>query len=185
MVLFDADFLSILFHPDARVPNDPKTNSPVTHGKERISYLVKSLTETKEKIIIPTPALSEFLVLAGDKASEYVTAISKAAVFRVVAFDEKAAIEVAVGISKAKSSGDKKSGSKSDWTKIKFDRQIVAIGQVEGVQRIYSADSDVRNLGELVGIEVLHIADLPLPPPKTPALPLQDRQGNPIDLPDD
>ena len=64
MVLFDATALSLLLHPGAKPPND-STGNPVSRARERIELLVQTLDEKKAKIIIPTPALAELLVIAG------------------------------------------------------------------------------------------------------------------------
>jgi hypothetical protein len=71
MVVFDATTLLYLFDPEAKAPTDPETGSPVTRVKERIEFLVSELEKRREKIIVPTPALSELLVRAGDAGPEY------------------------------------------------------------------------------------------------------------------
>jgi hypothetical protein len=65
MVSVDAGILSLLLHPTARPPLDPATGKPVEKAQERIEQLVDDLETAKERIIVPAPALSEFLVLAG------------------------------------------------------------------------------------------------------------------------
>jgi len=65
--------------------------------------------------------------------------------------------------------GDKKEGS-LNWSKVKFDRQIVAIARVEGAERIYSNDDDIKRLGASDSIEVMMLDDLELPPAATPDL---------------
>jgi hypothetical protein len=49
---------------------------------------------------------------------------------------------------------------------VKYDRQIVAVAKVCGATTIYSDDKDVRTLAKTVKIEVIGLADLPLPPDK-------------------
>ena len=61
MVVFDATFLSHLLYPESRPPLNPSTKQPVARAKERIEYLIETLWEAKQKIVIPTPALSELL----------------------------------------------------------------------------------------------------------------------------
>ena len=51
---------------------------------------------------------------------------------------------------------------------MKFDRQIVAIARVEGAERIYANDDDIKRLGASDGIEVTTLDDLELPPASTP-----------------
>ena len=49
-------------------------------------------------------------------------------------------------------------------TKIKFDRQIVAIAKVEGATAVYSDDKNVVAYAREAGLEGYRLADLPEPP---------------------
>src|SRR6266446_3919177 len=108
MVAFDTSFLSLLLYPDAKPPLDPSTNKPVERAKERIEHLVESLEKAKEKIIIPTPALSEFLVLAAEAGPDYLAEINISSVFEVADFDTRAAVELAASIKRSKAQRNKK-----------------------------------------------------------------------------
>ena len=164
MVVFDATILIALLHPDVAVPRHPETNEPIPAFRERIEHLVNSLEKTEEKIIVPTPALSEILVRAGAAAPEYLRRINLASVFRPASFDELCAVEVAEITKEALDSGDKRSGHDGTWAKIKYDRQIVAIAKVNNASILYSDDREIYKLGPKVGLTVIRIADLPLPP---------------------
>ena len=50
------------------------------------------------------------------------------------------------------------------WAKLKFDRQIVAIAKVCGATKIYSHDRGLETVAARVGICVIQLQDLPLPP---------------------
>ncbi len=127
-------------------------------------FLVQELERAKTKIIVPTPALSEVLVRAGPAASQQIIEqLNKHAVFRIEPFDTRAAIEVAAMTRNAIDSGNKKGNTAATWTKIKYDRQIVAIAKVCGATAIYSDDRDIRNIAKLVNIKVIGLADLPVP----------------------
>ena len=165
MVLFDATALSLLLHPGAKPPNDAKGN-PVERAPERIENLVRTLEEEKAKIIIPTPAPSELLVVAGPEGAKYLTENNGRSCFKVSDFDQRAAVEAAVQIRSALKQGDKRQGVNATWAKVKFDRQIVAIAKVEGVQKIYSDDADVQKYGKALRNEVKRVDSLPLPPPQ-------------------
>lgn len=65
MVGFDASFISLLLHPNARAPHDPKTKVPVHRAKEKIAYLIDTLEKAKIKVLIPTPALRGVGTCAG------------------------------------------------------------------------------------------------------------------------
>ena len=146
-------------HPDAK----PRLN--VERAKERVEYLLRQLEEQNERIILPAPAFAEFLILAAIDAPRYVAMIRENSAFRIEPFDERAAIELADMELAAKTLGNKRGlAVSSEWQKVKFDRQIVAIAKVHGVSRLYSDDSDVKLHGESHGLEVLAVADLPLPP---------------------
>ena len=163
MVVFDAGFLLLLLRPGVPAPNDPATGQPVTRAKARIERLIGELDRRKEKIIVPTPALAELLVRAGSAGPAYRAQLSGSGNFKVVAFDERAAIEVAAALHDAISSGDRRSGAGSPWAKVKFDWQIVAIGKVEGASIIYTTDGDVVSYARRSAIPVVQLHELPLP----------------------
>ncbi len=157
MVVFDASILMFLLneHAPASVPR----------ARDRVEYLIDQLSEAGEKIVIPTPALSECLVHAGPAGPEYLAIISKQSCFRVASFDERGAVEAAARTFHARTRGQRKGGNpEASKTKIKFDRQIVAIATVEGARAVYSDDSDVRGYAIEAGMEAFSLSDLPLPP---------------------
>jgi predicted nucleic acid-binding protein len=157
MVVFDASILLFLF--------DENTPSSVPRAREHVEYLIDQLSEAGEKIVIPTPALSECLVHAGPAGPEYLTVIGKQSCFRVASFDERAAVEAAVRTFHARQRGQRKGGNPEvSKSKIKFDRQIVAVATVEGATAVYSDDSDVRGYAIEAGMEAYQLSDLPLPP---------------------
>ncbi len=165
MVGFDASFISLLLHPNARPPHDPKTKAPVLRAKEKIAYLIDTLEKAKIKILIPTPALSEVLALALDRASDYLAVMHATYNFEIAAFDEMAAVEAAVSTAAAKQRGNKRGDAGGTWAKVKFDRQIIAIAKVRGVDKIYSNDEDIVKFAKIEKIDVLGVWDLPDPPP--------------------
>jgi len=139
-----------------------------------MEYLVATLTRQKEKIIVPTPALSELLVRAGEAGPEYLQILNGTAAFKATDFDQRAAVGVAAATREALEAGDKRGGSDSTWAKVKFDRQIVAIARVEGASVIYSDDEDIAKFSRDLGLTVIPVRDLPLPPEDAQrALPLE------------
>ncbi len=165
MVVFDATMLSILFSDHASTPLDPETRQPVDRVKDRVRLLIDSLDSRTEKILVPTPALSEFLALADSSAPEFLSEINKSSVFKIASFGLRAAVEAAVAYrTDLKRSGDKRAGSRSPWQKVKVDRQVVAIALVEGAHTIFSDDGDLKKLTAHSSIQVRGVADLPLPP---------------------
>ena len=157
-VAFDSVILGAYLHLDAAYP------TPVDRVPERLKHLIETLEAAKATIIIPTPTLSEFLVLAASDTAAYVEELVNSALFVVEPFDLKAAIEAAESQRRAIDAGSKKSGATGPWQKVKVDRQIVAIAKVHSVDELYSDDDDVRRLAEADGVPVRGVADLPLPP---------------------
>ena len=171
MVLFDCDFLCFLCHDNPGVVLSPTTRKPVEKAPEKIKNLLNHLEAKRKKIIIPTPALSEFLCITANNAHEILDVLTNTYGFELAAFDTMAAVEAAIATSSAVAKGAKKGGSKSTWAKVKFDRQIIAIAKTRGVSTIYSNDDDVRRYAKKDGMEVIPLWSLPEPPPDQPLLP--------------
>ena len=167
MVVFDTSILLLVLDAKARAPQDPATGQPVARAAERIEYLIETLAADKQQIVIPTPVLSEVLVHAGTAMNAYLDALNGQSVFRIVPFDQKAAIEAALALRDAISRGGHRvDASKPDATrtKIKFDRQIVAIAKAEGAHSVYADDEDVHQYAKLSGLQAYRTVDLDLPP---------------------
>lgn len=167
MVVFDSSVLLLVLDPNAKAPIDPDTGTAVEKAAERIEYLIETLAADKEKIVIPTPVLSEVLVHSGDALQPYLDILNGQATFRIVPFDQKAAIEAALAMSDAiRRGGHRIDAANPDATKtkIKFDRQIVAIAKAEGAHTVYSDDDDVHNYATRAGLNAYRTADLDLPP---------------------
>ena len=165
-VMFDSVMLSMFLDPKAKPPK------PIDRPKARVEFLVQTLSEANGKILIPTPALSEFLTMPD--AERYLPDLENSDVFEVVPFDKAAAIENAAQARKAIAEGDKKSGAQGPYQKVKVDRQIVAIAKFHQVDCIYSDDADVMKLGQAVNLPVVGLESLPIPPEEAGMLPLED-----------
>ena len=151
-VVFDASFLVPMLDP--QVKGGDKVDV-------RIGLLLKALEKDKAKIIIPTPALSEVLIGAGNAAPQYLAILSKSARFKIVPFGERAAVEAAEAHRQAISANDKREGAPSK-AKLKFDRQIIAIAKVERATIIFSNDGDIERYARADGIKVINLEQLPL-----------------------
>lgn len=161
IVAFDASTLIYMFDDQAAAPTDPSSGKLVERCRDRIEYLIETLAKAKAKIIIPTPALAEVLVRAQEGAPERLRILKSSKHFKIVPFDERAAVEHAAMQTMRHATGTR--SPSSTRTKAKFDDQIVAIAAVEGVTEIYSDDSDIA---KLVGsrMKVIGMNGLPLPP---------------------
>ncbi|MDP9648617.1 hypothetical protein [Paraburkholderia caledonica] len=152
MVVFDAGILISLLTP----------RTTEGHKKERLDFLVRTLRQTRTKILIPTPALSELLVHAPDLADEF----SRSSGFEVVPFDQRAAIECALSIRAALSTGNKKGKQNAVWSKVKFDHQIVAIARSRLASCIYSDDKGLLSFARSIGMNAMSSDELPDDPDK-------------------
>ena len=147
-------------HPDA------KPRSGVDRAKERIQYLLDTLRNDKETVIIPAPVLAEFLIFAGKDGPAYLVKIRESPAIRVEPFDERAAIELADMENVVRSKGDKRGSAVGvEWQKVKIDRQIIAIARVHGASVVYSDDPDLVAHALDSKVRITSLADLKLPPP--------------------
>ncbi len=164
-VVWDATMLSLLLHQTARIPTAPGTKVSIALARERIELLLSELAKAKETILIPTPALTEFLYVVEEAGPGYIHTIDKKASFDVAPYDEKAAIEAAEMMRKFKKEDGKTSGpGEGDWQKVKVDQQIVAIAKAEAVDCLYTADRGMANMAKRVKVPVIALWDLPMPP---------------------
>src|SRR6187402_1021827 len=129
----------------------------------RISHLVDRLDKVKARLVIPTPAIAEYLVGADLAGVQAINALSAKAFVVIGSFDYKAAFELSVIDRGAKNAGDKRDGVNVAWQKLKIDRQIVAIARAHGCDLIISEDQGVHANALRVGIVACTIADLELP----------------------
>ena len=164
MVVFDTTFLLHLIDPHILPPLDTNTGEPVTNAYRRVTHLVNDLHRSREKIIVPTPALAELLILAERAGADYLDSFTRAAVFQVEAFDVRAAVELSIMTAKALEAGDKRAGSTASMAKIKFDRQIVAIARANGAAAIYTNDANLTRFASKQHIDTVALWDLTLPP---------------------
>ena len=164
MVIFDANFLLLLLDPSVDVPVDPATGQSLTRARDRVEYLIATLSQERETIGIPTPVIAEILVHAGHAGPDYLAVIGNSSHFRILPFDLRAAVEVAAMTASAIACGDKKTGNPAPWQKVKIDRQIAAIGIMERASTIYADDQSVVRLAKLAGMNAVSSWELPLPP---------------------
>lgn len=141
----------------------PGAKHPIGDAKARVEFLIKDIHGSGQKILIPTPALSEILIKSGKAKNEILQLLSKATKFEIGSFDLRAALELSVMSDAAFTSKDKKDGATGTWVKIKFDRQIVAISKVAGASKIYSEDEGLRRVAAREGLTALGVAEIQIP----------------------
>jgi predicted nucleic acid-binding protein len=162
MVAFDNTILSLLIFSDAEL-RQGSDGQKVEHARERVLGLVQQIEETRDRVIVPTPALSELLVTEGADVQDILTTLRSSAYIRIESFDERAAVELAMRLRAARKVGDQRDGLPITKGAMKFDRQIVAIALVNGATILYSDDDAVAKFGAGCGLEVRRVVDLPIP----------------------
>lgn len=130
----------------------------------RVAHFISRAEKAKAKIVIPMPAIAEFLVGAEQAGLQALNALERRAYIQMASFDRPAAFECSQIERSAKASGDKKDGSTEPWQRIKVDRQIIAIAKVCGATLIISGDSRLRTTAMRVGMEACDFSELELPP---------------------
>lgn len=158
MIILDTTIL-LLFLDKATPPP-----MPISFPHERVAFLIQTLEEKNIKIIIPTPVISEILFLSGPAGSSYLTILNKSNVFKIAAFDLLAATELAIFSREAIRPAKKMRPSTQSWAKVKYDRQIIAIGKTLGVTTIYTDDKDLKAFAKTQSINPIGLAELPIPP---------------------
>lgn len=155
MVSFDTTFLTLMFLSSGK----PSLGESI----RKVQFLLSELSASGEKILIPTPALSEILTASAKATNNILQDLTKSPRFEIAPFDVRAAVELAAINVSALAAGDKRGGLKGDWAKIKFDRQIVAISKSRSVRAIYSDDGGVQRIGAAVGLKVIPVTDINIP----------------------
>ena len=166
-VAIDASMLLLFLRPDTRVPRGRDGEPSPSYARERVENLIKELDESGTTVVVPAPALAEVLVRAtSDEASKIVGEMRASAVFDIVPFDVRAASELAeiMRTELAERGRPKLRNESETWAKLKFDRQIVAIAKVSDATEICSHDRGLETVAARVGIRVIQLQDLPLPP---------------------
>lgn len=135
-----------------------------TQDRERIDYFLLILEKNKSKIIIPTPAIAEFLAVADTARHEFIRQLQRKSYIEIAPFDMAAAVECGLIDATVINAGDKRGGVNKPWQHIKVDRQIIAIGRVHNASLVISGDNGVCNNASRVNMDSMTIDDLPLPP---------------------
>ncbi len=152
-ILVDANFLVALVSKKASEEN-----------QLRLNYFISAIENQGCSLVVPMPALAEYLVGADAAGLESLNAFERKTFVQMASFDRAAAYECAILDGASLGRGDKKDGSDAAWQKIKVDRQIVAIGKAQGAGLVISQDKDVRTAALRVGMHCLRLEELELPP---------------------
>jgi hypothetical protein len=157
MIAFDTTFLTLMFVPGAK--------HSIADARERVEFLISDIHGTGERIIIPTPALSEILVKSGSARNNIIQTLTKSPKFLIAPFDVRAALELSLMTDAAFTRRDKREGAAGTWVKVTLDRQIVAISKTFEARAIYSEDHDVQTIATREGLTVFSVGDIKIPEP--------------------
>lgn len=138
----------------------PRTGNIVDNPEGRAEALLDLMTSKADRILIPTPALSEILVRVEDHElhREYLSVINSMACFDLINFDAISAINCAQLVNNTELKQLK--GVEDDKKKISFDRQIIAMTQAHGGDQLWTHDRKMLAKAEAVGIVVKSLADV-------------------------
>jgi len=162
--MMDTTVLSLVLRDGKNPPLDPNTGKKLYKPKERVQHLLDSLSGTSTKIVVPAPIVTEMLENLGVTAAAYVKHMQQSPHYEIQPFGVRAALELSEINRHFYKSGKKKGGSVESWSKIKFDRQIVAIAKVSKVETIYCDDKGMANYAYEAGFDVVRSWELPVPP---------------------
>lgn len=159
MKAFDCGFLSLLFQghlsPQGSDSREDVDKAQQLHAQLKLSH---------ERVLIPVPALSEFLVRISNPQA-FLRRLKTEHFYRIADFDDVVAIELAAVARKFSLSGNKRGSADPGmpWQKVKVDRQIVAISKVHMADTIYTSDRQVVNIARDFGIDAIMPCDLSPP----------------------
>jgi hypothetical protein len=179
MIVFDTSVLAIAFDENAAVPPDPDTGVVILKCRERTDHLLGTLNQAKQRVLIPTPVLAEYLVQGGPDKDKRLQEFVGSRVFEIGAFDQRAAVECALLEDGATKNGRKLNEAETK-AKVKFDRQIIAISKTRGASRLYTGDKNLACRAIENGLKVTMTWEIPLPPRGTDQLGLFESKDEQI-----
>lgn len=122
--------------------------------RARLAHLLQEISIANGRLVIPMPCFAEFLVRTDEASAAWMEGLERKKSVVLAPLDRRAAFECALFDRAALGAGDKRSGRKEPWQKIKVDRQIVAIAKVAGVSEIITDDAGLRSTALTAGLRV-------------------------------
>jgi predicted nucleic acid-binding protein len=132
IAVLDASALVALFREREAVD----TRGPINH-------LVAQLSSARAEIIVPTPALTEFMCVKVAAREAILAELQRSSAVRVAPFDQRAALECADLLRTTWTSRQRQSISRA---KFKFDWMIVSIALTHRATEIYTSDADLDSM---------------------------------------
>lgn len=163
LVVLDTSFWLLALDESASAGTSPGSSAMVTHAKARVDGLLTELARKKAVVLVPTPVIAELFSRDDTGMGSYLALLRHSANFRIAAFDERAAVELAHLNRQAYAGGDKRAGAVGPWQKVKIDRQIIAIAKVQGATTLFTNDDQLAVQARLAEIESISLAEVPVP----------------------
>ncbi|MBC7381313.1 MAG: PIN domain-containing protein [Burkholderiaceae bacterium] len=130
-------------------------------NKPRLDLLMKDFEQSREKIGVPAPAYTEFLIGSGSARGAYQARIENMSRFSIEPFSTRAAMECSILLTEVFSKQQQKAIGK---TKLKFDWMIVATAKAMNATCMYTCDGDIKRACERISFPYVMINTLALPP---------------------
>lgn len=164
-IIVDTNILINLMKTQSSTPYSLGENgfSDIADIELRSKALLEHIERSGGTIVIPTPVLAEYLFGIQGEANKikHVELISKMNCFEIISFEDLAAIECSMLFSVQEFKQFKaKINSNETASKIKYDRQIIAIAKANQINEIWSTDAGVIRKAEEVGIIVKSLLDI-------------------------
>jgi len=159
--LVDNNVLIQMLAPNSTGLTHPDTKNALERVDERAQAFVAEAERQNALILIPAPVLSEFLIgVEVSRYQDYLDVLNGSACFEIVDFDTAAAIECA-------QLPDRKElaqiSPEQVASKLKYDRQIVAIALAAMADEVWSHDESLRKIASARGLTVRSLADIEPP----------------------
>lgn len=159
-VVLDSSILTVAFDRHSSPPTDLSGN-PVEFAKEKVIHFLDSAAKNEIQIILPTPVIAEILTASSVNQDALFALLSKSDAMCIQSFDNRAALTHA---KLAREYDPKKLKGISSKQAVKFDRQIIAIGELHNAETIYTADQGMHKYASKLGLTVKGVDAMPLPP---------------------
>ncbi|WP_446471080.1 type II toxin-antitoxin system VapC family toxin [Xenorhabdus stockiae] len=165
-IIIDTNVLIYMMKKNNKIDRlfNPVTKTEITYPELRAEALLDQIEANGDVIVIPTPVLAEYLlgVIGHNEQEKHIIMIEKMSCFEILPFEEISALECAQ-LPTLKELREM-IGKDITASKIKFDRQIVAIAKAFNINEVWTHDSQVFTKCQDIGITVKSLADIsPIP----------------------
>ena len=157
MIVVDANFLVLFLDPDGAMPH-------IARGKDRIQHYIAELSRDRTEIIVPAPVIAEIVAGRIDRIEDIVTILTRGRTFIVQPFDTIVAIQTGELIRQVQDSIPAENRSPGWKVAMKYDAMIAATARVRRAKAVCTDDAGIARYLRGSNIDVVQIADLPLPP---------------------